>query len=67
MTTDKTRRNRIETNALLLERARYLLHRVHLRFTALADTTTARDITQIIHSIDTERQRWLRHLDNPLP
>ena len=67
MTTNTARRSRIETNALLLERARYLLHRVHLRFTALADTTTAQDITQIIHSIDSERQRWLRHLDNTLP
>jgi hypothetical protein len=67
MTTPRARRSRIETNALLLERATYLLHRVQLRFTALGDTTTARDINQIIQSVDTERQRWLHHGDNPLP
>jgi len=67
MTPNTARRSRIETNALLLERATYLLHRVQLRFTALGDTTTARDINQIIHSIDTERQRWLRRVNNPLP
>jgi hypothetical protein len=67
MTTDKERRSRVETNALLLERARYLLQRVHLRLTLLGDTTTVREINQIIHNVDTERQRWLRAVDSPLP
>jgi hypothetical protein len=67
MTTDKARRGRVETNALLLERATYLLQRVHLRCTLLADHTTAREINHIISSVDAERQRWLHTVDNPVP
>lgn len=61
------RRDRIETNAFLLGRARWLLDRAHLRCNLLADTTRAQAINRIIHSVETERQRWLRAVDSPLP
>lgn len=61
------RRNRVETNAALLARATWLLDRARLRLNLLTDITGAQKITLIIHSVDTERQRWLRAVDSPLP
>jgi hypothetical protein len=61
------RRDRVETNADLLLRARWLLDRAHLRFTILADSTGAHQINKIINNLETERQRWLRAVDSPIP
>lgn len=61
------RRDRVETNALLLGQARWLLDRVHLRLNLLGDIVGAYTINRIIYDIDTQRQRWLRAVDSPLP
>jgi hypothetical protein len=61
------RRDRAETNAALLLRARWRLDRIHLRLTILGDITGAQQINKIINTIDTERQRWLRAVDSPIP
>ncbi|MBV9483810.1 MAG: hypothetical protein JO249_24140 [Acidobacteria bacterium] len=63
----RDRVHRIETNANLLLRATWLLDRVHARLAILADSSAARQITPMITTIDTERQRWLRAVDSPLP
>lgn len=61
------RRDRVETNAGLLLQARWLLDRVHLRFNILTDSAGAHQINKIINNIETERQRWLRTVDSPIP
>lgn len=61
------RRDWVETNADLLLHARWLLDRAHLRFILLADNTGAQQINKIINTIETERQRWLRAVDSPIP
>jgi hypothetical protein len=60
-------RDRVETNARLLQQATWLLDRAHLRCNLLVDITTAHTINSIIHNVDAERQRWLRAVDSPLP
>ncbi|MGH3707895.1 MAG: hypothetical protein ACRDRQ_07260 [Pseudonocardiaceae bacterium] len=60
------RRERVETNARLLDRARWFLGRVHLRLNLLADIAEAQKINRIITSVEAERQRWLRAVDSPL-
>lgn len=60
------RRDRIETNAGLLLRARCFLDRVHLRLIILGDLDRARQVNKIIDTIDTERQRWLHAIDNTI-
>lgn len=59
------RQKQIETNTLLLERARWLLEQVHLRLITLSDIAAAREINHIIYSVETERQRWLRTMGTP--
>jgi hypothetical protein len=61
------RRNRVETNALLLGQARWLLDRAHLRLNLLVDIRGAHKINRIINGVESERQRWLRAVDSPLP
>jgi hypothetical protein len=61
------RRDRVETNADFLLRARWLLDRAHLRFIILADSAGAHQINKIINNLETERQRWLRTVDSPIP
>jgi hypothetical protein len=58
------RRDRVEANAGLLLRARWLLDRIHLRLIILGDLDRARQVNKIIDTIDIERQRWLRTVDN---
>lgn len=60
-------RDRAESNADRLHRARWLLDRIHIRFTILGDSTGAQQINRIINSIETERQSWLRAVDSPIP
>ncbi len=59
-------RDRVETNTLVLDRARWLLDRAHRRLGLLGDVIGARAITRILHEVETERQRWLRAADSPL-
>lgn len=59
-------RDRVETNTLLLQRARWLLDRAHLRLSLLGDVTGARAINRIMHDVEAERQRWLLAIDSPL-
>jgi hypothetical protein len=61
------RRDRVETNARLLTQALWLLDRAHLRCNLLVDITASHTINRIIHNVETERQRWLRAVDSPLP
>lgn len=61
------RRDRVETNAHLLTQALWLLDRAHLRCTMLVDTAGAHTLNRIIHTVEAERQRWLRIVDSPLP
>ena len=63
----RDRTHRIETNADLLLHATWLLDRVHLRLVLLADGSAAQQITTLITTIETERQRWLSTVDSPLP
>lgn len=65
--TVRGRRDRVETNSLLLGRARWLLETAHSRFILLADIAGARTINHIINYLETERQRWLRAVDSFLP
>ena len=60
-------RQRVETNALLLEDAWWLLERAFLQLIALADTQRAHRINRILTTINSERQRWLRTVDSPIP
>jgi hypothetical protein len=60
------RRDRIETDAGLLLRARWFLDRVHLRLIILGDLDRARQINKIIDTIDIERQRWLRTINKTI-
>lgn len=64
--TSQERRARVETNALLLDHARWLLDSAHVQLITLADIRRARRINQIITSVDIERRRWLRTVDSPL-
>jgi hypothetical protein len=59
-------RDRIETNTLLMHRARWLLDRAHLRLVLLGDISGARTINHIMGDVETERQRWLRAAESPL-
>jgi hypothetical protein len=59
-------RDRVETNTLLLDRARWLLDRAHLQLSLLGDVTAACTINRIMHDVEAERQRWLRAIDSPL-
>lgn len=61
------RRNRVETNAQLLAQATWLLDRARVRCNLLVDITGAQKINRIINDVETERQRWLRTVDSPLP
>lgn len=58
--TSPERRNRVETNALLLEDARWLLEKTFLQLIVLADIQRAHRINRIITSVEAERRRWLR-------
>jgi hypothetical protein len=60
-------RDRVETNALLLCDAWWLLERAFLRLIALADIQRAQVINRIMASVDAERRRWLRSADSPIP
>ena len=59
-------RDRVETSALLLDDAWWLLERVFLRLIALADIQRAQAINRIMTSVDAERRRWLRSADSPI-
>lgn len=65
--TVRERRGRVETNALLLGRARWLLQRTHSRLLLLGDIDTARALNRIITGVETERQRWLHAVDSTQP
>jgi len=56
----------VETNALPLADAWWLLERAFLQLIALADTQRAYRINRILTNIDSERQRWLRTVDSPI-
>lgn len=60
-------RHCVEINALLLVRARRLLDRAHAQLFKLGDIPAERTIIRIITSVETERQRWLRTVDSPIP
>lgn len=57
----------IEMNTLRLLRTRWILERAQLRYSLLGDLAGAHAINRIISDVETERQRWLRTVDNPLP
>jgi hypothetical protein len=59
--------DRVETNALRLDRARWLLERAHLQFILLGDVMAAYRVNRIINSVQAEQQRWLRAVDSLLP
>ena len=63
----RERRGRVETSALLLGRARWLLQRTHSRLLLLGDIDTARVVNRIITDVETERQRWLHTVGSALP
>lgn len=63
--TSPERRARVETNALLLEDARWLLEKTFLQLIVLADIQRAHRINGIITSVEAERRRWLRAVDSP--
>jgi hypothetical protein len=65
--TSQEHRNRVEINALVLGRARWLLERAHLRLIMLGDIKEADRINSITKSVETERRRWLHIVDSPLP
>jgi hypothetical protein len=60
-------RDRVETSALLLDDAWWLLERAFLRLIALADIQRAQAINRIMTTVDAERRRWLRSADSPIP
>lgn len=60
-------RDRVEANALRLDRARWLLEKAHLQFILLGDVMAAYRVNRIINSVEAERQRWLHAVDSPLP
>ena len=64
--TTQEHRDRVETNALLLDHTQRLLERAHLRLIKLGDSHRARTINRIITSVEIERRRWLRIVDSPL-
>lgn len=64
--TSPERQHRVETHALLLDRARWLLDRAQARLITVNDIQRARRINRIITSVDIERRRWLRSVDSPL-
>jgi hypothetical protein len=60
-------RHRVEINALVLGRARWLLERAQLRLIMLGDIKGADRINSITKSVETERRRWLHIVDSPIP
>ncbi len=57
----------IRINTLRLLRTRWILERAQLRYHLLGDLAGAQAISRVINDVETERQRWLRTVDSPIP